>query len=59
MELNHLKYFYEVAKRGSFTGASKTLRVSQPSISKIVQLLEEREGVKLFNRNKKGDNRSN
>ena len=54
MELNHLRYFFEVAKAGSFTGASKVLRVSQPSISKIVQLLEESEGAKLFNRNKNG-----
>lgn len=54
MELNHLKYFYEVAKRGSFTKASKALRVSQPSISKMVKLLEERENVKLLDRAKRG-----
>jgi DNA-binding transcriptional LysR family regulator len=54
MELNHLRYFYEVAKSGSFTAASKTLRVSQPSISKIIKILEDRENVKLFDRGKKG-----
>ena len=54
IELNHLKYFYEVAKIGSFTGASRTLRISQSSLSKAVALLEDRQGVKLFNRTKKG-----
>lgn len=54
MELNHLRYFYEVAKCGGFTQASKKLRISQPSISKIVRLLEDRQGVKLFDRQKKG-----
>jgi len=54
MELNHLKYFHEVAKQGSFTRASKTLRISQPSISKMVKLLEEAENIRLFDRTKKG-----
>jgi DNA-binding transcriptional LysR family regulator len=50
MELNHLKYFYVVAKNRSFTKASKELRVSQPSISKIVKQLEDREGIRLLDR---------
>ncbi|MBC7693170.1 MAG: LysR family transcriptional regulator [Methylotenera sp.] len=54
MELNHLRYFYEVARARSFTAAAKVLRVSQPSISKIIRILEDREGVKLFDRHKKG-----
>jgi len=54
MELNHLKYFYEVARRGSFTKASKALRISQPSISKMVKLLEDRLNVKLLDRTKRG-----
>jgi DNA-binding transcriptional LysR family regulator len=54
MELNHLRYFYEVAKAGSFTAAARLLRVSQPSLSKAVALLEAREGVKLLERSKSG-----
>ena len=54
MELNHLRYFYEVARSGSFTKASKTLRVSQPSISKIVKQFEDRQNVRLFDRGKRG-----
>src|SRR5689334_13386897 len=54
MELNHLKYFYEVARLGSFTKASRALRISQPSISKMVKLLEGRQNVKLLDRSKRG-----
>ncbi len=53
MELNHLKYFYEVARAGSFTRASKVLRVSQPSISKMIKHLEEQHDVKLFDRGRR------
>lgn len=54
MELNHLKTFYEVARRGGFTAAARALRVSQPSLSRTVRLLEESEGVRLLERGKKG-----
>jgi len=54
MELNHLHYFYQVAKAGSFTAAARSLRVSQPSLSKAVALLEAREEVKLLERSKSG-----
>ncbi|RZA04544.1 MAG: LysR family transcriptional regulator, partial [Proteobacteria bacterium] len=54
MELNHLRYFYEVAKAGSFTNAARSLRISQSALSKTVALLEAREGVKLLQRSKSG-----
>lgn len=54
MDLNHLRYFYEVAKAGSFTSAAASLHISQSALSKTVGLLEAREGVKLFERSKKG-----
>lgn len=54
MELNHLRYFYEVAKSGSFTEAARRLHVSQSALSKAVGLLEAREGVKLLTRSKSG-----
>lgn len=54
MELNYLRYFFEVAKAGSFTEAARQLHVSQSALSKAVGLLEEREGVKLLTRSKKG-----
>ena len=54
IELNHLRYFYEVAKAGSFTRAARTLRISQSALSKTVALLEAREGVQLLQRSKTG-----
>ncbi len=54
MELNYLNYFFEVAKAGSFTKAAQQLRISQSALSKSVALLEDREGVQLFERSKKG-----
>jgi LysR family transcriptional regulator, cyn operon transcriptional activator len=54
MELNHLRYFFEVAKAGSFTKASRNMRVSQSAISKIVALLEDRENTQLLHRSKSG-----
>lgn len=54
VELNHLRHFYEVARAGSFTAASRSLNVSQSALSKTVALLEAREGVKLLLRSKTG-----
>lgn len=54
MELNYLRYFFEVAKAGSFTEAARQLRISQSALSKSVALLEHREGVRLLARSKKG-----
>ena len=54
MELNHLRVFYEVAKSGRFTEAAARLHISQSALSRSVALLEESEGVKLFERSKRG-----
>ena len=54
MEWNQLRYFYEVAKHGSFTKASQVLRISQPSLSKMVSQLEKTAGYFFLERNKKG-----
>lgn len=53
MELNHLKYFYIVAREGGFTKAAYSLRVQQPAISKIVKQLEEELGLVLLERGKR------
>ena len=54
MELNHLKAFYEVARSGGFSAAARKLRISQSALSKAVANLEDIEGVRLFQRGKKG-----
>ena len=54
MDLGRLRYFYAVAKLGSFTSAANEIHVSQPSLSKMVKQLEEEIGAPLFKRGKKG-----
>jgi LysR family transcriptional regulator, cyn operon transcriptional activator len=54
MEINHLRVFYEVARDGRFSETAKRLRISQSALSRSVALLEESEGVQLFERSKKG-----
>lgn len=48
MNLLHLQYFYVVAQEQGFTNASKRLRIQQPAISRMVKLLEDDLGFKLF-----------
>jgi DNA-binding transcriptional LysR family regulator len=54
MEIGHLKYFYSVAKEGSFTRASRALRIQQPTMSKMVKSLEESLGGSLLERHRSG-----
>jgi DNA-binding transcriptional LysR family regulator len=54
MELNYLRVFYEVAKSGKFSESAKKLNISQSALSRSVSLLEEGEGVILFDRSKSG-----
>lgn len=50
MELLHLKYFLTVARTEHMTNAANELRISQPSLSKIIHNLEKELDVKLFDR---------
>ena len=50
MELRQLKYFVEVAKLGSFSLASKSLYITQSTISQQIGKLEEEMGVRLLTR---------
>jgi LysR family transcriptional activator of nhaA len=50
LNYHHLLYFWAVAKEGGLRQASEKLRVSQPSISAQLRLLEEELGDKLFSR---------
>ncbi len=54
IELRHLRYFVAVVEHGSFRGASLSLHVSQPPITRQVQQLEEALGVKLLVRKPRG-----
>ena len=48
LNYHHLLYFWAVAKEGGLRKASEKLRVSEPSISAQIRLLEETLGDKLF-----------
>ncbi|MBO9667705.1 MAG: LysR family transcriptional regulator [Bdellovibrio sp.] len=54
MELNYLRAFFEVAKAGKFSEAAKKLNISQSALSRSVALLEDSEGIALFDRSKNG-----
>lgn len=51
--MNHLKYFFEVAKARSFTGAARKLKISQPGVSRTIGNLEAEMGIKLFDRDRR------
>ena len=54
MELRQIRYFVEVAERGSFSRAAKTLSIAQPALSRQIRALEERLGAALLYRNGRG-----
>ena len=54
LNYHHLLYFWAVAKEGGLRRASEKLRVSEPSISAQLRLLEEELGDKLFLRKGRG-----
>jgi DNA-binding transcriptional LysR family regulator len=53
LDLRQLSYFVEVARQQSFTKASQSLHVTQPTISKMVRNLEEELQVVLLDRAQK------
>jgi len=50
----HLRAFHAVASAGGYTRASQMLNVTQPTLSGQVKALEERYGVRLFQRRGRG-----
>jgi LysR family cyn operon transcriptional activator len=54
LNLNHLRYFYEVARAGNMRRAALRLGVSQPALSKQIQALEDALGLPLFFRTARG-----
>lgn len=53
-KLRALEYFVAAAEQGSFAGAARQLEVSVPSVHKLVGLLEQQLGVRLFDRTVRG-----
>lgn len=54
MELKNLKYFVEVAEQKSMNKAAMRLYISQPSLTRAIQNLEEDVGKKLLIRTNRG-----
>lgn len=54
INLNHLRYFYEVARAGNMRRAATRIGISQPALSKQIQALEDTIGLQLFFRTPKG-----
>lgn len=54
MELDRLRQFYHVAREGNITKAAFYLNISQPALSRCINLFEHRIGCKLFIRYAKG-----
>src|SRR5215470_11780193 len=54
MDLTRLRYFAAVAEAGSFSRAAAALHLTQPSLSRQVQLLERELGQRLLERHGRG-----
>lgn len=50
MELDQLRYFLQVARRGNITRAAEDMMISQPALSRSIQKLEEELGQPVFER---------
>jgi len=54
LNLNHLRYFYEVVRAGNMRKAAIRIGISQPALSKQIQALEDTIGLQLFYRTPRG-----
>jgi DNA-binding transcriptional LysR family regulator len=54
MELRHLRYFIAVAEEQNISRAAERLHLSQPPLTRQIQLLEQKVGTRLFDRSSTG-----
>lgn len=54
VKIHQIRAFVEVARQGSIRGASRTLQLSQPALTKSIKELEEGISAQLFIRRSKG-----
>jgi LysR family transcriptional regulator, nitrogen assimilation regulatory protein len=54
MDLRKIQYFFAVVEHGNLSSAARSLRVSQPTLSRQVQAIEEQFQAPLFLRGGRG-----
>ena len=54
MNIQNMKYILALENQGSVSSAAKSLYISQPYLSKILQETEEEYGITIFRRIRKG-----
>ncbi|SHI06342.1 LysR family transcriptional regulator [Ferrimonas marina] len=54
MEIRHLRHFLMLCRKGSFSAAAEALHLSQPSLSRSIQRMEELLDAKLLDRQRSG-----
>ncbi|NBC35076.1 LysR family transcriptional regulator [Novosphingobium sp. FSY-8] len=54
LDLRALQHFLAINQQGGFARAARALRISQPSLSRSIALLEQQLGAQLFDRSTKG-----
>ncbi|MBY5993075.1 LysR family transcriptional regulator [Ferrimonas balearica] len=54
IEIRHLRHFQMLCRKGSFRGAAELLRISQPTLTRSIQRMEEILEVKLLDRRRSG-----
>ncbi|MBY6187207.1 LysR family transcriptional regulator [Marinobacter hydrocarbonoclasticus] len=54
MEIRHLRHFLMLCRKGSFSAAAEALHLSQPSLSRSIQRMEELLEARLLDRQRSG-----
>ena len=54
MEVKHIRYFVEVARRGSINKAARSMGIAQPALTRYLHALEDEVGAQLLFRSQRG-----